>query len=71
MLLGISKAPIVDNYDLSTIKCFMSAAAPLTKEIVYAIWDRLKIPVTQGYGLSETSPGTHTQVRAEKWHIFR
>jgi acyl-coenzyme A synthetase/AMP-(fatty) acid ligase len=58
----------VDNYDLSTIKCFMSAAAPLTKEIVFAVWNRLKIPVTQAYGLSETSPGTHIQVRVGKLH---
>lgn len=62
VLLGLSKAPIVDNYDLSSIKSFMSAAAPLTKEIVQAVWTRLKIPVKQAYGLSETSPATHVQV---------
>ena len=62
ILLGLSKAPIVDNYDLSSIKSLMSAAAPLTKEIVHAVWKRLKIPVKQAYGLSETSPGTHVQV---------
>lgn len=62
ILLGLSKAPIVDNYDLTSIKAFMSAAAPLTKEIVHAVWNRLKIPVKQAYGLSETSPGTHVQV---------
>ena len=62
ILLGLSKAPIVDNYDLTSIKVFVSAAAPLTKEIVHAVWNRLKIPVKQAYGLSETSPATHFQV---------
>jgi 4-coumarate--CoA ligase len=50
---------MVDNYDLTSIKVFVSAAAPLTKEIILAVWNRLKIPVKQAYGLSETSPGTH------------
>jgi acyl-coenzyme A synthetase/AMP-(fatty) acid ligase len=63
ILLGLSKAPIVDNYDLTSLETFMSAAAPLTKEIVNAVWHRLKIPVKQAYGLSETSPATHIQVR--------
>jgi 4-coumarate--CoA ligase len=28
----------------------------LTKELVEGVWERFKIPVKQGYGLSETSP---------------
>lgn len=38
-----------------------SGAAPLTKDLVDAVYKRLKIPVKQGYGLTETSPTTHTQ----------
>ncbi len=38
-----------------------SGAAPLTQELVEAVHKRLKVPVKQGYGLSETSPTTHTQ----------
>jgi acyl-CoA synthetase (AMP-forming)/AMP-acid ligase II len=38
-----------------------SGAAPLTRELVEAVHKRLGIPVKQGYGLSETSPTTHTQ----------
>jgi 4-coumarate--CoA ligase len=38
-----------------------SAAAPLTKELVDAAYKRLRIPVTQAFGLSETSPSTHVQ----------
>jgi 4-coumarate--CoA ligase len=38
-----------------------SGAAPLTRELVEAVHKRLGVPVKQGYGLSETSPTTHTQ----------
>lgn len=36
-----------------------SGAAPLTRGLVDAFYTRLKIPVKQGYGLSESSPTTH------------
>lgn len=38
-----------------------SGAAPLTRELVDAVHKRLKITINQAYGLSETSPMTHTQ----------
>ena len=59
VLLG--KHPLVAQYDLSTVRRMNSGAAPLTKELVDTVYDRLKIPIKQGYGLSETSPTTHTQ----------
>jgi len=61
VVLLLSKHPAVGKYDLSSIRMMNSGAAPLTKELVEALWKRLKIPVKQGYGLSETSPTTHTQ----------
>ena len=61
VVLQLSKHPIVDKYDLSSIRMMNSGAAPLTKELVEALYNRLKIPIKQGYGLSETSPTTHTQ----------
>ena len=61
VILGLSKHPIVDKYDLSSLKVMTSAAAPLTKELVHAAYKRLGIPITQAYGLSETSPSTHVQ----------
>jgi 4-coumarate--CoA ligase len=48
VILLLAKAPIVDKYDLSTIRCLNCGAAPLTKELVTAIYERLKIPVKQG-----------------------
>ena len=62
ILLLLGKSPVIEEYDLSSVKIFFSAAAPLTLELVKAVWNRLKIPVKQGYGLSETSPGVLIQV---------
>lgn len=59
ILLALAKHPIVSKYDLSSIRMINSGAAPLTKELICSFHDRLRIPVKQGYGLSETSPTTH------------
>ena len=61
VILLLGKQPIVDKYDLSSLRMLNSGAAPLTKELVDTVYKRLKIPIKQGYGLSETSPTTHTQ----------
>lgn len=61
VVLQLAKHPIVDKYDLSSLRMMNSGAAPLTKEIVDALWKRKNLKVKQGYGLSETSPTTHTQ----------
>ncbi|KAF2108962.1 4-coumarate-CoA ligase-like protein [Lophiotrema nucula] len=65
VVLLLGKHPVVDKYDLSTVRMMNSGAAPLTKELVDAVYKRLKIPIKQGYGLSETSPTTHTQPWAD------
>lgn len=61
VVLQLGKNPIVSKYDLSTVRMMNSGAAPLTKELVDSVYQRLKIPIKQGYGLSETSPTTHMQ----------
>ena len=63
ILLLLSKSPLVEEYDLSSIRMLVSGAAPLTRDLVDAVWNKLKIKVKQAYGLSETSPATHMQVR--------
>lgn len=63
VVLMLAKSPVVENYDLSSIRMMNSGAAPLTKDIVETLWQKRKLKVKQGYGLSETSPTTHTQ----KW----
>jgi 4-coumarate--CoA ligase len=67
VVLLLGKHPLVSNYNLSTIRMMNSGAAPLTRELVDAVYARLKVPIKQGYGLSETSPVTHTQPW-ELWH---
>lgn len=61
VILLLSKHPIVEKYDLSSIRMMSSGAAPLTKELVDAVHRRTKLKVKQAYGLSETSPTTHAQ----------
>lgn len=52
------------KYDLTTLKFFFSGAAPLGYTLVNATHSKFQslgcdIKVTQGYGLTETSPTTH------------
>jgi 4-coumarate--CoA ligase len=61
VVLHLSKHPVVDKYDLSTLRMLNSGAAPITRELLEATYARIKTGVKQGYGLSETSPTTHTQ----------
>lgn len=67
VVLLLAKHPVVDKYDLASLRMMNSGAAPLTKELVEALYNRKKLKVKQGYGLSETSPTTHTQPW-EDWH---
>jgi acyl-CoA synthetase (AMP-forming)/AMP-acid ligase II len=60
ILLALAKHPLVDNYDLSSLQGIMSGAAPLGGELAQAVEERLGCIVGQGYGLTETSPVTHT-----------
>lgn len=67
IVLALGKHPIVDKYDMTSVRWINSGAAPLGVDLVEAVWNRLKIGVKQGYGLSETSPATHTQLIDEWW----
>ncbi|KXT11909.1 hypothetical protein AC579_8581 [Pseudocercospora musae] len=61
VVLLLAKHPVVDKYNLNSLRILNSGAAPLTKELVDAMYARIKVPIKQGYGLSETSPTTHLQ----------
>jgi len=61
VLVHLANNPIVEKYDLSSLRMVTSGAAPLTRELVDTVHSRLKIRINQAYGLSETSPITHTQ----------
>lgn len=59
IVLALAKHPIVDKYDLSALKTILSGAAPLGADLAGECGERLGCLVTQGYGLTETSPVTH------------
>jgi 4-coumarate--CoA ligase len=63
IIVHLAKNSIVSNYDISSLRMITSGAAPLTKDLIYAVKNRLGAEVKQAYGLSETSPVTHIQVR--------
>ncbi|MEU0074776.1 4-coumarate--CoA ligase family protein [Streptomyces sp. NPDC006332] len=60
IVLALAKHPLVANYDLSSLKYIVSAAAPLDARLAVACSQRLGLPpVGQAYGMTELSPGTH------------
>jgi len=69
VVLAFGKHPVVDEYDLTSLRMLHSGAAPLTRELIETLWNRLKIPVKQGYGLSETAAATHMQL-PDEWAKF-
>jgi acyl-CoA synthetase (AMP-forming)/AMP-acid ligase II len=60
IILMLSKDPVVDNYDLSKLKTIFSGAAPLGAGLTRACMQRLDCDIRQGYGMTETSPVTHS-----------
>ncbi|MFD4259602.1 4-coumarate--CoA ligase family protein [Streptomyces sp. NPDC058534] len=60
IVLALAKHPLVADYDLSSLKYIVSAAAPLDAQLAAACSRRLGLPpVGQAYGMTELSPGTH------------
>jgi 4-coumarate--CoA ligase len=59
MVVALAKHPMVDNYDLSSLKTIFSGAAPLSAELAIECGARLDCEVVQGYGMTELSPVTH------------
>ena len=57
--VAFAKHPAVAGHDLSAIDSIVSAAAPLDAEVAGAAAARLGVPITQAYGMTELSPGTH------------
>ncbi len=56
ILVGLAKHPVVDQYDLTSIRCIMSAAAPLGLATEQAVKARIGCEIKQGWGMSELSP---------------
>ncbi|CAJ0750973.1 16411_t:CDS:2 [Entrophospora sp. SA101] len=57
IVLQLVNNPVVDKYDLSSLNFFLSGAAPLCKKLSKKFNDKFeKIPLKQGYGLTEATP---------------
>lgn len=57
IILLLAKHPIIDQYDLSSLRLVICGAAPLGAELSQQVKKRLTtMIVKQGYGLTETSP---------------
>jgi acyl-CoA synthetase (AMP-forming)/AMP-acid ligase II len=59
LVLALAKHPLVDQYDLSSLRTVVSGAAPLGADVQLAAARRLHCVITQGYGMTEASPVTH------------
>ncbi|MGW0912233.1 4-coumarate--CoA ligase family protein [Streptomyces sp. NPDC002784] len=60
IVLALAKHPLVAQYDLSSLRHIVSAAAPLDAQLAAACSRRLNLPpIGQAYGMTELSPGTH------------
>jgi acyl-CoA synthetase (AMP-forming)/AMP-acid ligase II len=57
--LALAKHPLVDRYDLSSLRLMFSGAAPLGAELEQQCTERLGCRVCQGYGMTESSPVSH------------
>lgn len=69
LMLFLAKHPMVDGYDLSCMRLIICGAAPLSKELEQAVYDRIKNPllkIRQGYGMSELSLAVTVQKSISK-----
>ena len=60
IVLKLARDPLVDNYDLSSLKMIFSGAAPLGADLSRECVERIGCGIRQGYGMTETSPVTHS-----------
>ena len=65
IVLGLANAPIVSDYDVSSIRQVFSGAAPLGAELAAQASERLGCEVVQGYGMTELSPVSHSTAEGD------
>ncbi|KAF9984650.1 putative fatty-acid--CoA ligase FadD10 [Mortierella antarctica] len=68
-ILMLVKAPIVDQYDISSVRFVMSGAAPCSRELSEALMNKFPhVLFRQGYGMSEMSPASHVGLYHDTVH---
>ena len=65
IVLALAKHPMVDQFDLGALRLIFSGAAPLSGELGEEASSRVGADVVQGYGLTETSPVTHSTMQGQ------
>lgn len=60
IVLKLARDPLVDKYDLSSLQMIFSGAAPLGPDLSRECMARIGCGIRQGYGMTETSPVTHS-----------
>ncbi|KAJ7665916.1 AMP binding protein [Mycena polygramma] len=70
ILVVLARHPAAEKYKLSTLRYLCSGAAPLGKDLVHQVKQRLRktgtvVDIAQGYGLTEMSPTTHLLPQAD------
>ena len=59
IVLALAKHPMVEQFDLSSLKQVFSGAAPLGADLAAEAAARVGCEVVQGYGMTELSPVSH------------
>ncbi|HEY9373537.1 AMP-binding protein [Streptomyces sp.] len=57
--VALTKHPMADQYDLSTVRTVLSGAAPLDEALGEALAAKLGCRMMQGFGMTELSPVSH------------
>lgn len=57
--VALAKHPMIDEYDLSSVRLILTAAAPMDEALGKTLLKRLSVPIVQGFGMTELSPISH------------
>ena len=57
--LALAKHPLVERFDLSSLRVIFCGAAPLGGSLQRACEERLKVPVRQGFGMTELAGASY------------
>lgn len=68
LVLALSRAPAVDDYDLSNLRLIHCGAATLADRVARACEARLGCHIRYGYGLTEVSPLSHASLADPSRH---